>query len=437
MTEASTVNALFLLTNKLKDQVKRKGWHDRKINRHRVESVADHIYGCQMLAYAMNSEFDYDIDIEKVILMLSIHEIGETIIGDVAPYDMPSKEKSEIEKAAVKELCSMIPNGDFILDLFNEFEGKSTPEAQFCYFVDKAECDLQAKLYSQEGCFDHMGDRNEFVKNFLGYDMKKRGFDSNFYSVLEYASNNDMVIKEHQDNNPIQNVISFYTLTNSLKDKKRKGEEIWKIKKENYGSVGEHIFSTQMLAIFTYLVYQRDIDIKHTISLLSTHELGENITDDICALLKTDIDRKNELETVKKVASILTKGDLLVKQYKEFEGIPEKEIVNENKEKVVRTKESIYSKYCDKLAPDIISKIYDQKNLIDLDNQEGNPTLKDETVKRHLDSGKSFSDMWILYGQEKYKYEEPFMTISNHALNNRLDEPYTLKLKQKGFSSLN
>ena len=45
MTEASTVNSLFLLTNKLKDQVKRKGWHDRKINRHRVESVADHIYG--------------------------------------------------------------------------------------------------------------------------------------------------------------------------------------------------------------------------------------------------------------------------------------------------------------------------------------------------------------------------------------------------------
>lgn len=422
MTKANTVNSLFLLTNKLKDDVKRKGWHDKGIKRHRVESVADHIYGCQMLAYAMYSEFDYDIDIEKVILMLALHEIGETIIGDITPFDMPREKKSELEKEAVKELCKMIPNGQFILDLYEEFEAGETKEAKFARLIDKAECDLQAKLYVQEGCYDHVSTREEFTNEFINFDRNRIPFDKNFDSVLEYVIDNDMVIKKHQENNPIQNVISFYTLTNSLKDKKRTGEEIWKIKKENYGSVAEHIYSTQMLSIFTYLVYESKIDIKHVVSLESTHELGENKIDDICALLKTDSDREREEDAVKEITSILTKGDLLYNQYKEFT--------------CDETASSIYSKSCDKLAPDIISKIYDQKKLIDLNNQEGNPVLKDKIVKRHLESGKSFSDMWILYGQEVYNYQEPFISISNHALNNSLNEPYTLKLKQKGYSIL-
>lgn len=419
MIKANIVNALFLLMNKLKDEVKRKGWHDRKINRYRVESIADHIYGCQMLAYAMYSEFDYDIDIEKVILMLATHEIGETIIGDITPLDMDGKIKSQIEKEAVEKLTEMIPNGKVLLDLFNEFESKETNEAKFAYFIDKSECDLQAKLYAQEGSFNHLNGGQDIIDEFIVGDLKKRGFDENFYSVLEYVTNNDMTIKEHQDD-PIQNVISFYTLTNSLKDKKRKGEVIWKVKKENYGSVGEHIFSTQMMAILIDLVYEKNMNMKHIISLLSTHELGETLTGDICALLKTDSDRLVEDEAVKKVTSILTKGDLLYNQYKEFE------------EK--KTTESIYSKYCDKLAPDIISKIYDQENLIDLDNQDGNPLLQNEIVKKYLDMKKDFSSMWISYGQEVYKYPYPFIAVSNYALNNKLDEPYTLKLKNEGYS---
>lgn len=83
------VTGLFALMHKLRN-TKRKGWYDKNIKRDRVESVADHIYGCQMLAYAMKFEFDYDVDIEKVILMLAIHEIGETIIVDLTPEDMSS-----------------------------------------------------------------------------------------------------------------------------------------------------------------------------------------------------------------------------------------------------------------------------------------------------------------------------------------------------------
>ena len=63
----------YVLCNKLKNVI-RTGWIDWKVSRERVESVAEHVYGVQMLAIAMKSEYEYDIDIMKVIYMLAIHD---------------------------------------------------------------------------------------------------------------------------------------------------------------------------------------------------------------------------------------------------------------------------------------------------------------------------------------------------------------------------
>lgn len=419
MTNEEIVSSLFYLTNKLKDEVKRTGWYRRDIKRFRVESVADHIYGCQMLAYAMYSEFNYDVNIDKVITMLAIHEIGETIIGDLTPKDISSQEKRELERKAVIRLTEMIPNGEYIKNLFLEFEERKTKEAQFAYQVDKAECDLQAKLYIEEGCFDHVSERKEFTDNWIGFDKGRINFDNNFSKVLDYVMENNMEVKEHQED-PVQNVISFYKLTNRLKDIKRKGEEIWKVKKQNYGSIAEHIYSVQMLELLVYLVYNQDVNIEKVISQTSVHELGEIINGDISSLLKTTKDSEDEYVAAKQVTDILTHGDILLNKLTEFNS--------------KKTKESIYSKYCDKLAPDIISKIYDKANLIDLDNQEGNPLLNNHIVKKHLEIKKDFSNMWIKYGQEVYKYPEPFSMISNHVLYNDINEPYTKVLKKEGYS---
>ena len=132
------------------------------------------------------------------------------------------------------------------------------------------------------------------------------------------------------------------------------------------------------------------------------------------------VNAKDEFTAAKTITDILTHGDILLDKISEF---------NNRK-----TKESIYSKYCDKLTPDIISKIYDAENRIDLDNQQDNPVFNNPIVRRHLELKKSFSNMWILYGQEVYKYPEPFITISNHVLNNDVTEPYTKVLIKEGYS---
>lgn len=412
MTKEEYVNSIFVLMHKLRN-TKRKGWYDKNIQRERVESVADHIYGCQMLAYAMKSEFEYDIDISKVILMLAVHEIGETIIGDITPDDMPSCEKESYEHKVVSQLLKLIPNGKFIEELYNEFEAKETKEARFAYQIDKAECDLQARLYEQEGSFEHEYEKYLFTKEWIEVDRNRIAFDENFDRLLEYIINNEMQIQD-KTNDRIQNVISFYMATNSLKDIQRTGEKIWNIKQEHFGSIAEHIYSVQMLALAIYLVYETKIDIAKVINMISKHELGEIKIGDISALLKSDEDRNKEWNAAMSVAGLLSNKNIVLDDLSEF---------NEAK-----TPEAIFSKYCDKLAPDIISKIYDQLGLIDLSNQENNPLLNHPIVARYLSTGKSFSEMWILYGQEVYNYQEPFISISNYALNNELTEPYTKKI---------
>ena len=110
--EESVIN-YWVLCNKLKNLI-RKGWVDWHVTRERVESVAEHVYSVQMLAIAMKSEYKYDIDLMKVLYMLSIHELGEAIIGDITMFQMSREEKEEIEHWAVHEILGSLIDGEKI-----------------------------------------------------------------------------------------------------------------------------------------------------------------------------------------------------------------------------------------------------------------------------------------------------------------------------------
>jgi len=58
MSKEENVIRYYVLCNKLKNVI-RTGWKDWNVKRDRLESVAEHIYGVQMLAIAMYSECNY------------------------------------------------------------------------------------------------------------------------------------------------------------------------------------------------------------------------------------------------------------------------------------------------------------------------------------------------------------------------------------------
>lgn len=206
MSREQNVINYYVLCNKLKNVI-RTGWIDWKVSRNRVESIAEHIFGVQMLAIAMKSEYQYDIDIMKVIYMLAIHELGETIIGDLTQFQISREEKELIEHKAVHNILSSLIDGEQIEKLFLEFDAHETPEAIFAYQCDKLECDIQCKLYDQEGCVDleHQEGNNtvnnEFVKKllengkswsdmWLEFGQSRYPYDKNFMSVSNYVKDN-------------------------------------------------------------------------------------------------------------------------------------------------------------------------------------------------------------------------------------------------------
>ena len=206
MSKEENVINYYVLCNKLKNTI-RTGWLDWNVKRDSVESVAEHIYGVQMLALAMKSEYEYDIDIMKVIYMLAIHELGETIIGDLTHFQISKEEKEIIEHKAVHDILSKLIDGEKIERLFLEFDEHKTKESIFAYQCDKLECDLQCKLYDEEHCVDLNNQENNntykvdevqellddsWSNMWIKYGQKKYKYDNNFLSVSNYALNNSI-----------------------------------------------------------------------------------------------------------------------------------------------------------------------------------------------------------------------------------------------------
>lgn len=135
----------------LKNKI-RQGWIYWNVSNTRVESIAEHIFGAQMIAVAIYSQLNLQLDIFKVLSMLSLHETEEVIIGDYTPIDNVSEEEKlrQGNEAVDKILGSRFPYSKIFVELIDEFNEKKTPEAQFAFLCDKYDCILQLKKYSDE-----------------------------------------------------------------------------------------------------------------------------------------------------------------------------------------------------------------------------------------------------------------------------------------------
>ncbi len=135
--------------SKLKD-LKRSGWVQRNIPCNRIESVAEHCFSMSNLAILVNYEKNLNLDMAKVLAMISIHEYGEVVIGDITPKDnVSSYDKHNREKQGVIEVVGNHAAKEYIIALWEEFESQSSNEAIFVFLLDKFQAVLQAREYSE------------------------------------------------------------------------------------------------------------------------------------------------------------------------------------------------------------------------------------------------------------------------------------------------
>ena len=202
----------YLLATKLKYKL-RSGWDKNhwNVTCERLESTAEHVYGTCILALGLNSEFQLNMDMEKVLKMLTIHEIGEVLIGDITPFDgITVEEKAEIEHKAMQDVLGDIVEKDELYGLLLEFDEHNTKESNFAYLCDKLEADIQAKVYQDMGCQRELSDQknNVVFKNpkvqqmiddgaktafDIWYEWDKSKFENNpaFAKTLKYIKENN------------------------------------------------------------------------------------------------------------------------------------------------------------------------------------------------------------------------------------------------------
>ena len=148
----------YLLATSLKYKI-RSGWDEThwNVSKERIESIAEHVYGTCILALSIDSEFETNLDINKVVKMLVIHELGEVVIGDITPFDnITPEEKMEKEHEAIKDV--------------------------FAHHCDKLEADIQAKVYQDMGCQHSLDEQknNVVFKSQRVQQMVKDGAKSAF-----------------------------------------------------------------------------------------------------------------------------------------------------------------------------------------------------------------------------------------------------------------
>lgn len=202
MNKEQRIIKFYLYINKLKYKI-RTGWKEVNIKKDRLESVAEHIYGCLMLAVAIDCEYELKLDMYKVLKMLTIHELDEVTKPDFTlRFNITKEEKNKIGKESVDVVANCLFNGDDLKEIVNEFNEGKTREAKFCYLIDKIECDMQAKVYDLDKAFDeekakedllYFGDMASFIEKeakcasdyWILFDKPKFEDDKIFKSIYD------------------------------------------------------------------------------------------------------------------------------------------------------------------------------------------------------------------------------------------------------------
>ena len=143
------IEKFFLKVLELKT-IPRQGWKN-KLEIDNTESVADHSYSTAVMSMIL-SDLD-GLNTEKIIKMALIHDLAESIIGDIIPGQITNDEKISKENQAMKQILKNLP-GEIIetyLEIWCEYQTNSSQESNLLHDIDKLEMAFQAKFYQNNG----------------------------------------------------------------------------------------------------------------------------------------------------------------------------------------------------------------------------------------------------------------------------------------------
>lgn len=165
---SSSLLELFLRANESK-RIPRTGWGMHGIGE--PESVAEHTYSLSFLtlqlAPMLSDRHSFPLNINKLVKMAILHDIGEIETGDIvvsrgAIIDLQKRrDKEEKEKKGIQKLFKETDKSNLAVNLFSEMIERETLEANIFWQLDKLDMAIQALDYELQ----HKKDLSEFFEN--------------------------------------------------------------------------------------------------------------------------------------------------------------------------------------------------------------------------------------------------------------------------------
>ena len=123
------------------DRLKGVARKNRPLGMDRFENAAEHSWQVAVLAFSLAEFADPAVDVDRVVRMLLVHDVGEIDAGDRLVYAEGGwEEHHAAEQAGVERIFGLLPEPrrSEMLALWHEFETGETPEARFAHAVDRA-----------------------------------------------------------------------------------------------------------------------------------------------------------------------------------------------------------------------------------------------------------------------------------------------------------
>ena len=111
----------------------------------RFENDAEHSWTISLMAILLREYADFEVNMEKVLVMLLIHDIVEIDAGDTFLY-VEARESAHLEEEkAAQRIFGMLDadQRDHFIGIWHEFEARQTNEARFAAVFDRLEPLLQ------------------------------------------------------------------------------------------------------------------------------------------------------------------------------------------------------------------------------------------------------------------------------------------------------
>ncbi|SMO41517.1 HD domain-containing protein [Ruegeria faecimaris] len=264
MTQRLSAQIDFL---KRADRLKSVNRANALLDQSRPENAAEHSWQLALWALVLEPVAGPDVNIDRVIKMLLLHDLVEIIVGDHPIHLKTDWKALELaEQTAAEELFGMLPTDQAttFLALWQEFEADTTPDAKFAKVLDRSQPMFQV-LCAERPNPEHLAVVNDNLKQGRAAYLQQAFPDA--YNLAQALLNGGKL-----ETSELSLRLGFLSETDQLKSVQRASRLLYDDRFENSAEHSWHI----MLFAWVLSEYAApSVSVNRALRMLLLHDIVE------------------------------------------------------------------------------------------------------------------------------------------------------------------